>query len=482
MDFKKLFSKKAILALGLLVFGFNSYANNVQVTGTSVTGTDVSFNISWENSWYASVAPANWDAVWVFVKYQDCATHQWYHADINTSGNSAASPLQVDLVPDAKGVFLRRSALGGGNIPATAITLSLNIPAGTYNYKVFAIEMVNIPQGDFELGDGASASRYNSITVTSASQTGGLSSATIGGASQNVPATFPMGYNSFYCMKYEITQEQYVDFLNTLTYDQQKERTPTDPISASGTQAFTAGNQFRNGIEIETPGNNNTLPAVFACDLTDGVVNNNDDGQNIAMNLISWADLAAYLDWSALRPMTEMEFEKICRGPLPRVANEYPWGTTDFGSVSSNILSNVNLPNETYTTVVNGRTMVSTGTSTPVYGPSRVGIFATGSTGRASSGASYYGVMEMGGNLYERTVTTGNVQGVAFTGALGDGNLTNIGFADVANWPDATALGAGARGNAYYSTSAIYSRTSDRSFAAYTYAARSQTYGGRGVR
>lgn len=482
MDFKKLFSKKAILALGLLVFGFNSYANNVQVTGTSVTGSDISFNISWENSWYASVAPANWDAVWVFVKYQDCTTHQWYHADINTSGNSAASPLQVDLVPDAKGVFLRRSAVGGGNIPSTAITLSLNIPAGTYNYKVFAIEMVNIPQGAFELGDGSSVGRYNSITVDATAQSGGLAPAVIGGSSQSVPATFPMGYNAIYCMKYEITQEQYVDFLNTLTYDQQKERTPIDPISASGTQVFTTGNQYRNGIEIETPGNNNTLPAVYACDLTDGVYNNNDDGQNIAMNWMNWADLAAYLDWSALRPMTEMEFEKICRGPLPRVAGEYPWGSTDAVGISSNMLTNVNQPNETYTTVVNGRIMISASTVSSIYGPSRVGVFATGSTGRASSGASYYGVMEMGGNVWERTITTGNTTGVAFTGTLGDGSLSVTGYANTATWPDETAVGSGYRGGAYYVTTGVHGCISNRSNAPTVSATRSQIFGGRGVR
>lgn len=481
MNFKKLFSKKAVFALGLLVFGFNSYANNVQVTGTTVTGTDVSFNISWENSWYASVAPANWDAVWVFVKYQDCATHQWYHADINTSGNSAASPLQVDLVSDAKGVFLRRSALGGGNIPATAVTLSLNIPAGTYNYKVFAIEMVNIPQGAFELGDGSSANRYNSITVDATSQSGGLTSGVIGGASQNVPATFPMGYNAIYCMKYEISQEQYVDFLNTLTYDQQKERTPTDPISAAGTQVFTTLNHYRNGIEIETPGNNNTLPAVYACDLTDGVYNNTDDGQNIAANFLSWADLAAYLDWSALRPMTEMEFEKICRGPLPRIAGEFPWGTTEFSGVRSDQLTNVYQPNETYSNVVNGRVMMSNGNTT-AYGPSRVGIFATGSTGRASSGAAYYGVMEMGGNVWERTITTSHTTGVAFTGALGDGSLSVTGFANTATWPDETATGVGHRGNGYYNTTNIYSSTSNRTFANAGTATRTSTFGGRGVR
>jgi hypothetical protein len=75
MNAKKLFSK---WSLGLLLFGFGlvSNANNLQISGTAVSGSNISFNISWDNSWNASLAPSNWDAVWVFVKYQDCATRQ----------------------------------------------------------------------------------------------------------------------------------------------------------------------------------------------------------------------------------------------------------------------------------------------------------------------------------------------------------------------------------------------------------------------
>jgi formylglycine-generating enzyme required for sulfatase activity len=486
MDTKKLFSKWAI-ALLLFGFGISSNANNLQITGTAVSGSNISFNVSWDNSWNASLAPSNWDAVWIFVKYQDCATRQWYHAAIATTGNSTVSPLQVDMVSDNKGVFLRRSAVGGGNIASTAVTLNLNIPAGTYNYKVYGIEMVNIPQADFQIGDGVSAATYSSITINAATQSGGLTAATLGGASVNVPATFPMGYNAFYSMKYEMTQEQYVEFLNTLTYDQQKERTGIDPISAPGTGAFTTGTAYRNGIKLVTSGNNNTLPAVFACDATSGVENNVDDGQNVAMNWISWADLAAYLDWSCLRPMTEMEFEKICRGIAPRVAGEYPWGTTDFSSYSTgSIVSGTAFrPNENIATVVNGRNLwqsaaVYAGTG---FGPSRVGMFATSSTGRASSGAAYYGVMDMSGNVWERTITTGNASGVSFTGALGDGLLTVLGDADVATWPaPATAIGAGSRGNGYYNPSANASRTSDRTNATSAPSTRSYTTGGRGVR
>lgn len=76
-------------------------------------------------------------------------------------------------------------------------------------------------------------------------------------------------------------------------------------------------------------------------------------------------------------------------------------------------------------------------------GPLRCGIFATGSSTRATSGGGYYGVMELSGNLWERLVTVGNTQGRGFTGAHGDGDLTTA----PSNWPSSsTATGVGFRG------------------------------------
>jgi hypothetical protein len=37
--------------------------------------------------------------------------------------------------------------------------------------------------------------------------------------------------------------------------------------------------------------------------------------------------MAAFADWSGLRPMSELEYEKACRGyNTPAVPNEYAWG------------------------------------------------------------------------------------------------------------------------------------------------------------
>jgi formylglycine-generating enzyme required for sulfatase activity len=358
----------------------------------------------------------------------------------------------------------------------------MTIPAGTYNYKVFGVEMVNVPQGAFDLGDGAAVSTFNSISITSASQSSGLTAAAIGGSSVAVPNTFPMGYNAFYTMKYEISQEQYVDFLNSLTYDQQKTRTVNDPISAAGTYAMFAGYYYRNGIRISTPGNNNAIPAIYACDATAGVENNNDDAQNVACAGLSWGDVTAYLDWAALRPMTEMEFEKICRGTMPRVAGEYAWGSSTITQVTSNLVTNALKPNEAYASIANGLCTYGLNSSSTAYGPLRAGIFATGSSGRASAGASYYGAMEMSGNVWERVVSLGNTSGSAFNGTNGDGTLTVNGDANQATWPSpTTAVGSGAKGGQWVSA-AIYAETSNRTYATTADATRSYVNGGRGVR
>ena len=490
MKAKKLFSKITLVITFLLAL--NANANNVTITGTAVSGSNITFNISWDNSWNANVAPANWDAVWVFIKFQDCNTRLWAHAGLSAiaGDHSTSSPLQVDTVTDGRGVFIRRSALGGGSVASTSVTLKMTIPAGTYNYKVFGIEMVNVPQGSFKIGDSTITGALSEFDVVS---DGALSSGVLGGspAAANVPVAFPVGFNTAYCMKYEISQEQYADFLNSLTYDQQKAHTGTDPISVANTYAMSTTYTGRNGIKISTSGNNNAIPAVYVCDATNGNENSIDDGQNIAMNFMNWSDLSAYLDWSALRPMSELEYEKICRGASqPRIVGEYPWGTTDINFVAPNSVLNLLKPNEKYNTAINGLCnliIISAGSQTTFNGPLKVGFSASNTSGRASSGASFYGAMEMAGNVRDMVVNLSS-DGVSYTGVLGDGDLLPNGNANVVNWPVTTSLGIGTKGGSYDTypggfsgSGSIYARVSDRSLISGGVTARGSA-GGRGVR
>ncbi len=117
-------------------------------------------------------------------------------------------------------------------------------------------------------------------------------------------------------------------------------------------------------------------------------------------------------------------------------------------------------------------------------GPCRVGIFAgnVGNSGRISSGATYYGIMEMSGNVSEQPVTLANVDGRAFTGNHGNGQLTASANADVATWPSATASGVGSRGSSWSQGGTLYIRISDRTDAATPNTGRLASAGGRGVR
>jgi formylglycine-generating enzyme required for sulfatase activity len=112
-------------------------------------------------------------------------------------------------------------------------------------------------------------------------------------------------------------------------------------------------------------------------------------------------------------------------------------------------------------------------------GPVRVGLFATNSSNRITAGSSYYGVMEMSGNLWEQMITIGNSTGRSFTGIAGNGMLDSNGFATTANWPDYT--GTGLRGGSWLSL-LDQLKTSDRNAATQGSSTRTSESGGRGGR
>jgi hypothetical protein len=95
-------------------------------------------------------------------------------------------------------------------------------------------------------------------------------------------------------------------------------------------------------------------------------------------------------------------------------------------------------------------------------GPLRAGIFATATSSRAASGASYWGIMEMSGNLAEGVVGVGTSSGRTFTGLHGDGTLSAAGEANVANWPRGSGLFL--RGG-WYDSDWSYPMIADRTFA-----------------
>jgi len=478
-------------------------ANNIQVSNVSVTSsgpgyTHIECDVSWNNSWRASWAEGstvvtNWDAAWIFVKCR-APGGNWVHATLSTNNahhtGPAGATLEVGLTDDKSkgtGVFLYRSAEGSGTW-SNRIKLRWNYSADSMpisqslDVNVQGIEMVYVPQGAFKVGSGGALSGelYEGGGGTSPFQIANAgpiacenAAGSLWGASQaginsmggagTIPSAFPNGFNAFYCMKYELTEGQWVGFFNTLTSSQ---KTTRDITSNTGKNSDLMVN--RNSVAW-TSGDATTTRPDRVC------------------NFLGWPDLAAYADWAGLRPMTELEFEKACRGPVTPVAQEYTWGT----AVIMSNLKNLSGPED-------GTESVTTDTSAGAAhyaliaitggdtgeGALRAGIFATASSTRASSGASYWGIMEMSGNLYERIVTIGDVtKGRAFTGLHGDGALASAtdGNANVTAWPGTDAVGAGVRGGSF-ADSAAFLMVSHRGSANNGYAGRQRYLGGRGVR
>lgn len=441
---KKLF----LVTMLCLALSFQSHANNLVVGTPTISGSTVTFTIKWDNSWYVTTGPSNWDAVWIFVKRQTCvsgAISPWVHAQLAASGQSVSgSVLQVDTVSDNAGVFVRRSAAGIGNISQATVTLTLASPIGSDNIGVYGMEMVNVPQGQFYIGDGVDHrgqtftdgnNSNNPKLITQAIDNAGLGNYTNytrgQGSSVDLPNTFPTGFKRFYCMKYEITCAQYVAFLNTLSYDQQLHKqqdynwNQTPPTSPSGTSFMEA---WGYKIVIKTPGVSTTslTPAVYACDANgNGVFDEDCDGLGfpISMNQANWL---SYIDWCALRPMTDFEYEKACRGPVYPVANEFSWGTTDLSNDYNQIdwKCSTEVPQNSRLGLCNCWTGVAR----------RVGSEATASSDRVHAGATYYGILNMTGGTIERCVGGLGVDYSTFTNANGDGNLTSLGFTNDSIW------------------------------------------------
>ena len=501
----------------LSLTGHEASANNLTISKFNTTAMDTasktitfSCDVTWDNSWRSTI---NYDAIWVFVKYSTDAGITWSHASMSSSGKNppgfkAPNSFEILVPQDIKGFFLQRTDLSSGSVTAQDVRFVWNYgqdglsdqvatAANTIN-KVFGIEMVYIPQGSFFAGDGNSSSDYRfkqgsadndpwyiqgetAITTASVANDGfyyqGAGSPGENNSGDNfiIPTSFPKGYQAAYQMKYELTEGQWVSFFNTL------------PIVAKPNRDITAA----------TVGGKNTDDAVNRNTISWDASNPLSKATTLRpyrpVSFISWPDLLAYADWAALRPMTELEFEKSARGSdINPIADEFAWGKTSYNQAEVSEIfpdtdedgaeqifdgsANLNRNNLGWTSG-DGR---SGGTAQAQSGPLRVGIFAEGSSNRESSGAGYYGTMELSGNLSEMIVTVGKSSGRQFLGSHGDGRLSTLGGyegnATNIDWPgiDVTdsargvrmTSGSGYRGGDFNSSNIRNFQISTRSLAA----------------
>lgn len=511
----------AVLLLIALLFPSLSQANNLAVSNVRLGTRDLNaktisvlFDISWENSWRNKI---NHDAVWVTARIQDTeSTSNEMHlcrlsvAGLNPAGTSAGinSGLEVYVPQDKVGAFIRRAANHDmGNVSAQSLMFTLNYESCglSENAKVeamlFGLEMVYVPEGAFYAGDFATSSASfrrgsadnqpwyingeSEVNVTASASNGfyyvsaGNTNEFPTGASFIIPAAYPKGFAPFYAMKYEITEGQWAAFVNSLAETMRSRRDITDNTHKYSDAVVARNTVSCSGSPLICTSQRPSRPVSF----------------------LSWKDLCAFLDWAGLRPMSELEYEKLARGPFVPLQGDFAWGSAS--AIAAEALAGTTEDGqETVTTLKAnarfGNALLTGGDAAngAEYrsGPLRGGVFATSTSDRNASGAGYYGAMELSGNLKEWVVTVGNSGGLAFNGGHGDGQLTlTSGFegnANVPGWPGTDvdiskgvtgSLGAGFRGGSWSDVTDRL-RVSDRQEAANSVEDALATYGGRGVR
>ncbi|MDW3651291.1 MAG: hypothetical protein R8P61_29710 [Bacteroidia bacterium] len=453
---------RIITVLALL---FNlAWGNNIQIENVSLVDQNMSddyyfveFDLSWENSWRTSTFESNYDAAWVFVKFTPKNQQLWEHATLHyvngtNDGHLAPSGATINTTSDGVGIFIYRDSDGIGNVNYQNVRLRWDYGADgvaddeVLEISVFAVEMVYVPQGAFYAGDGQQD--FGQLEAGNSGQPFLITSEaalTLGGTNVNnlsnnntinmlndddfdysttrtLPADFPKGYDAFYCMKYEGSQQQYADFLAHITTDQRN--TNDGPLYVNAVNVFPIEDGNHYAI-AEHPWR--------------------------AMDYLSWANIAAFLDWSGLRPLSELEYEKACRGPENPVNNELAWGDDSWYIEGLYTLQNAGTANET---IVGLGENVGNANTLSIYSgadaPMRCGIFAASAINktRKETGATYWGIMEMSGNCYEAVISVGNSQTRDFSGRHGDGNITSTGnasFVLLTDWAFVNTVGVGFR-------------------------------------
>lgn len=531
----------------VLVLAPAGWANNLRITNVSLedrnaaaTSVVVEFDIDWDNSWRNTT---NHDAVWVVLKVSYSAAAYACHADMETAGlnPTGTSPgtntdLDIYVPADKTGAFIRRKSTGSGTASSKNVRLMFDYTTATgisditactagaataIQIKVVGVEMVYIPTGAFDAGDAPPDTTTGSVS-TFWFTTGGASRpwhfdidptvvtfaagntgnyyytavpTTIGtgnrevasGTTLKLPPSFPKGYLAFYSMKYEITEGLYVEFENL--------------NGTSAADFFDITCSAPLGKATNTVSSRNYVLSTTSACVGGPFMTKRPDR---TMGFLNWKVFAAMMDWLALRPMTELEYEKMARGPVTPVSGEFAWGNA--ASIRPFSVFAGSPEDGTETQVAGGEGNIVFGPTLSQgdsflghnVGPIRAGIFATSSSTRVTAGAGYYGNMELSGSQWEYVVSVGTEWGLylsssanLFDGTHGDGDITSSGAAGRQYWPGAQAAspyyvlyatGTGLRGAGWNETSPHRARISDRYYAGLSSMAARSDWGGRGVR
>ena len=464
---------RLLILILLLVCQFKLLATGVEATNSIVYNDGeelyVLLDLKWKNSWNNV---KNHDAIWVFFK----STPSGRNFFIAPSGHTVVKQYDgspkctIKLSKDKIGFFVYVVDKYRGDVN---VRLKIRIDKealGNFNVysgtlQIMAIEMVHIPSASFWLGeaDTAKARQYASFYKSNEAgkheglyQISSENEIRVGKEKGNlyyaspqavyngdqtgiISQAFPKGFSAFYLMKYEISQGQYATFLNSISASQTHHR-----VNFSGRQYY----DLRGTIRFD--GKN------YLADKPDRPA-----------NFISWDDAMAYADWAGLRPYTEMEFEKACRGSAMPMPRSFPWSSESKVNIERKV-------NE------EGDLVLANKLNESQLNDGNLEQFA----------ASHYWVMDLSGSMWERVITIGDERGRSFTGSHGDGRISEFGFATNKDWPDGISEkgGYGFRGGGFYNSGRTYgefnpySPVSYRPFASWSGGNRSEAYGSRFAR
>jgi diadenosine tetraphosphate (Ap4A) HIT family hydrolase/formylglycine-generating enzyme required for sulfatase activity len=428
--------------------------------------------VSWKNAWRNA---KNHDAVWVFFKLNAAsADRAKLHGYVKKGSAALIYNYQLGstdptfwIPDDGAGLMIFPSTAYRGDI-SWRIKVQLDVPK-IKNLKtddlVFAfaqgIEMVYVPQGAFYLGESDTLLQRNNAAFYEAfsrdyyqiqsenalkigSEKGNLhydnhgESAYRGDMKGELPATFPKGFQAFYCMKYELSDGLYCQFLNFIGEYWSSQRAH---FGSKAYQKNRGSIHFENGQYVA-------------------------DAPKRPASYTSWDDECAFADWAGLRPMTELEYEKACRGSQkPKTKGDYPWGTDTRERLSRYYDDSLHL-------------VCHSGLDERNISDHNLDLF----------GASYYWIMDMNASMWERCVSIGTEKGRSFQGSHGDGHLGGYyGNATNEDWPTAYdgKGGLGYRGGGTYypgMVGAPMCPVADRIYAAWGDGPRDIAYGFRAVR
>ncbi|MGM0438306.1 MAG: SUMF1/EgtB/PvdO family nonheme iron enzyme [Bacillota bacterium] len=477
----------------------------------------VTFDLFWEDAWNDEL---NCDAAWVFAKFKQKRS-PWQHINLRKSSQSDFNykdqtpagfskgiednntPLGIWVPKTKTGLFIYRLE-SSGDLGIRKIELDWDYEKSgvqaenlkEIEVEVFAIEMVYVPEAAYFLGDPAGADgpkncfySYPDLgaylvdseeEIEVREEKGALYCNQDTDFSRDetpftIPEEFPKGYKSFWCMKYSLSTQQYVDFLNKLSRKQQQAR-----VKADITEDSIKNYYVMTDTQVEHKGQ--SIVAAKKGNGTKEAVEFYTSAPQRSCNFISWADLTAYAAWSGLRPLTELEYEKACRGEGEPVCSEFAWGTTDIGRVDS--FSGAEGSGNEKKVPQRGLVNANFGCGIAPFekaekdkpdnpgfnGPVSGGLFANshhqGIDKRENDGASFYRIMELSGNVWEKCITVGSELGRKYKGSHGTGELNEEGFAEIVDWPKKDARGTGVRGGVFVSPTSYYLIMTLRAFAA----------------